>query len=118
MKYIKIIGYYLLIFILVSFICSLFNLLGLNSTITHLIFFITNGILFFIAGFKNGIISKEKGYLAGLKISLLLLLNLIIINLITTRSFFNLSTIIYYLILILLGISGGMIGINKKKEEN
>ena len=118
MKYLKLCGYYLLFLILIAFVCSILNLIGVNSTITNLLIFISNAVLFFYSGFKNGITSKEKGYLAGIKISLLLLMILLVINLITTRYIFHISTMVYYLILILIGIAGGMIGINKKKESN
>ena len=118
MKYLKNVGFYTLFLILMVFICSLLNLIGVNSTITNLLLFLFNVILFLIYGFKTGIKSKEKGYLAGIKISLLLLLILLIINLVTTRNIFNLTTLIYYLILLLTGTFGGMLGISKQKEEN
>lgn len=118
MKFIKTVGYYILFLILIIFICSLLNLIGINSTITNLFLFIFNVVLFLIYGFKFGIKSKEKGLIAGLKISLVLLLILIIINLILIRNIFNMTTLIYYLVLLLSGSFGGMLGINKKKEED
>lgn len=118
MKYIKNIGFYLLFLVLIIFICSLLNLIGVNSTITNFIIFIFNVILFMVYGFKNGIKAQEKGYLAGLRISLVLLFILVIINLIMVRNIFNLTTLVYYLILLLTGTFGGMLGISKKKEEN
>ena len=118
MKYLKLCGYYLLFLVLIVFVCSILNLIGVNSTITNLLIFMFNIILFFYSGYKNGINSKEKGYLAGIKISILLLAILLLLNLITTRNIFHISTFIYYSILILIGIIGGMIGINKKKEDN
>ena len=102
LKYLKSIGFYTLFLILIIFICSLLNLIGVNSTITNLILFIFNVVLFLIYGFKTGNKSKEKGYLEGIKISLLLLIILFIINIITTRNIFSISTFIYYLILLLM----------------
>lgn len=118
MKLVKQIGFYLLFLILIIFICSLLNLIGVNSTITNFILFIFNTILFFIYGFKNGIKSKEKGFLAGLRISLIMILILVIANIILVRNIFNVTTLIYYLVLLLVGTFGGMLGINKKKEED
>ena len=69
-----------------------------------------------MVAYKNGIRSKEKGYLAGLKTSLLLLSILIIINLILTKKLFSISSLIYYIILILISVFGGTIGINKKRK--
>ncbi len=115
MKYLlKTLGYYAIFIILVTFICSLLNLIGVNSSITNLIIFMFNLLAFFILGFKNGKKVNSKGYIAGLKMSSLFILVLIIINLFTAKNFFNITTIIYYIILILAGTTGGMMGINKK----
>lgn len=115
MKYLlKYLGYYTIFFILLIFICSLLNLIGVNSTITNLIIFIFNVLAFFLLGIKSGTKASSKGYIAGLKISLLLLVVLIIINIFTSNKLFSLSTIIYYIILLLSGVFGGMLGINKK----
>ena len=115
MKYLlKTLGYYCIFIILITFICSLLNLIGVNSTITNLIIFIFNMITFFFLGFKNGKCVVSKGYIAGIKMSLLFIMVLIIINLFTARNFFSITTIIYYIVLILAGITGSMMGINKK----
>ena len=115
MKYLlKTLGFYAIFIILITFICSLLNLIGVNSTITNLIIFIFNMIMFFFLGFKNGKCVVSKGYIAGIKMSLLFILLLIVINLFTARNFFSISTIVYYVILMLSGIAGSMIGINKK----
>ena len=113
----KHLGYYTIFIILLVFICSLLNLIGVNSTITNLIIFLFNIIAFFYFGFINGKKASSKGYIAGLKISGLFLIILIIINLFTTRSFFNITTIIYYIVLLLSGTLGGMLGINKKEDQ-
>lgn len=118
MKYLlKTLGYYAIFIILIIFICSLLNLIGVNSTITNLIIFIFNLLAFFILGFKNGQKVPSKGYIAGIKMSGLFILVLIIINLFTAKNFFNIATIIYYIVLILAGISGSMMGINKKSTN-
>ena len=115
MKYLlKTLGYYCIFIILITFICSLLNLIGVNSTITNLIIFISNILMFFIFGFKNGKKALSKGYISGFKMSGLFLIILIIINLFTARKIFSITTIIYYLILILSGVFGSMVGINKK----
>ncbi len=116
MKYrFKTLGYYFLFIILIIFICSLLNLIGVNSTITNLIIFIFNVLAFLVFGFKNGKRANSKGYIAGLKTAGLFLLVLIVINLFTARNFFNVITFVYYLILLLAGVMGGMLGINKKE---
>lgn len=112
----KYLGYYTLFLITLVFITSLLNLIGVNSTITNLLIFIFNIILFFILGLKNGKKASNKGYLAGLKVGGLFLLVLIIISLFTSKNIFSLSTFIYYLVLILASTLGGSLGINKKSE--
>ena len=115
MKYLlKTLGYYAIFIVLITFICSLLNLIGVNSTITNLMIFIFNMVVFFFLGFKNGKKVISKGYIAGIKMSLLFIMVLIIINLFTARNFFSITTIIYYIVLILAGITGSMMGINKK----
>ena len=112
----KYLGYYTLFLITIVFITSLLNLIGVNSTITNLLIFIFNISLFFIFGLKNGKKASNKGYLAGLKVGGLFLLVLIIISLFTSKNIFSLSTLIYYLVLILASTLGGSLGINKKSE--
>lgn len=112
----KYLGYYTIFLILLLFVCSLLNLIGVNSSITNLLIFIFNISLFFIFGIKSGKRANNKGYLAGLKIGGLFLLLLIIINLFTNRVIFSISTLIYYIVLILASVLGGMLGINKKEQ--
>lgn len=112
----KYLGYYTIFLILLLFVCSLLNLIGVNSSITNLLIFIYNISLFFIFGIKSGKRANNKGYLAGLKIGGLFLLLLIIINLFTNRVIFSISTLIYYIVLILASVLGGMLGINKKEQ--
>lgn len=114
----KKLGIYIILLVLIVFICSLLNLIGVNSTITNLILFLFNIVLFIVYGFKNGIKSKEKGYLSGLKIGLIMILILFIVNLIVARIIFSLPLFVYYLTLLLSSTFGGMVGISKKKEEN
>lgn len=112
----KYLGYYTLFLITLVFITSLLNLIGVNSTITNFLIFIFNISLFFIFGLKNGKKANNKGYLAGLKVGGLFLLVLLIISLFTSKNLFSLTTIIYYLVLILASTLGGSLGINKKSE--
>ena len=110
-------GYYVLFLITLVFITSLLNLVGVNSTITNLLIFIFNISLFFIFGLKNGKKASSKGYLAGLKVGGLFLLVLIIISLFTQKNIFSLSSLLYYIVLILASTFGGSLGINKKKSD-
>ena len=115
--YLKELLYYSIFFILIIFILSILNLIGLPTSITNIIEFTFNLIAFFIFGIRSGKNASNKGYLAGLKIASVLILILIIVNIITTNSLFRLTTIIYYLILIISSVTGGMLGINKKSNN-
>ena len=112
----KYLGFYFIFLLLLVFITSLLNLVGVNSTITNLMIFIFNILAFFIFGLKNGKLASSKGYLAGLKVGSLFLCILIIISLFTSKNIFSLSTIIYYATLLLTSIMAGSLGINKKSE--
>lgn len=69
MKYfMKYLGYYVISLILLIFICSLLNLVGVNSTITNLILFIFNATLFFVFGLKVGRMQIIKDFWKDLKL--------------------------------------------------
>lgn len=116
-KLLQFLGIYTIILIFIVILTSFLNLLGINSTITNLIIFLFNIVMFLIFGFKAGKLATSKGYFAGLKQGLLFLLLLFIINLITSNKVFTLSMLIYYSILLLSSIFGGMLGINKKNSN-
>lgn len=112
----KLLGYYIIFLLLIIIITSILNLIGVNLSITNFLIFIFNIVAFFIFGYINGKNASNKGYLAGLKIGLLFISVFIIISLFLSWSIFNLSSIIYYISLILSSSFGAAIGINKKSE--
>ena len=63
MKYFKLASIFLIIELMIVFIVSLLNLIGLNGGISSIILLILNIILFFILTFYSGKNSNEKGYL-------------------------------------------------------
>lgn len=100
--------------ILIITLFSLFNYLGLSYNITKYLLLLLVGGLFFVAGFIGGKKRQNKGYIAGFKASLIMIVSFIILNLILFNSPFNFKRMIYYFILLLSGIFGSIIGINKK----
>ena len=118
LKYSKYAFIFITIELMISFIASLLNLLGVNSGITSIVLLVSNGILFFILAFLNGKTSKSKGYLSGLVLSIIFILIMFIINSLLFGLNIKLGTIIYYIILIMISIFAGSIGINKKKDNN
>lgn len=67
------------------------------------------------SGFYIGYTSNNKGYLNGLKFSLIIIMLFFITNLFISK--FKFITLIYYLIISLVIIIGSMIGINKKENK-
>ena len=105
----------ILLILVLAFIFNIFYYFNALSQNTFNIIKILIPILsFFISAFILGMKSKKKGWLEGLKIGIIYLIIMILINLIFIHEF-NISSIIYYLILLLSTIFGSMIGINKKK---
>ena len=73
--------------------------------------------MFFIAGIMNGKKRDKNGYLVGFLTGLGLILIIFLLNLIFFRVHINFPMLIYYSILLVSSIFGGIVGINKKKES-
>ncbi len=115
-NYLKFLSIFLILELMITFLVSLLNLIGVNSGITTIILFIFNIILFFILNFINAKNIKKKGYLEGIILGLIFIFLMFLIKIIFFNSSFNISTLIYYIILLLVSILGGMFGVNKKSE--
>lgn len=117
-NYLKFVGIFIIIELALTFIMSLLNLLGVSSGITSLIIFVSNIIIFIILNILNSKTKKKNGYLEGLLLGIIFILVMILIKVILFSSPFTIATLIYYLILLVASIFGGMIGINKKNDSN
>ena len=62
--------------------------------------------------------SSKKGWLEGLKLSLVFTVLLILFNILGLRNKIELKNILYYVIIIVSCIFGGMLGINKNSSNN
>ena len=67
----------------------------------------------FIGSFLIGKTSNQKGYIEGLKYSIIWIILLLIINLITKN--FTIISIIYYITLTFISMLAAVLGINQKK---
>lgn len=114
-------GKFILIFItfelLITFVMSFLNLLGVNSGITTILLLICNIIIFFVLNYINAHKEKKKGFLEGIILGLIFLFIMFIIKIVLFNGSFKISTFIYYLILFVTSILGGMFGVNKKSDE-
>ena len=105
-------------FIVLTFILTILSYFNIFNDKTVSIFKIIIPIIsLFIGGFYIGKNTHEKGWLEGLKLSLLFIILLIIFNLIVYKNGLNIKNIIYYLIMSISSIFGSMIGISIKKSE-
>lgn len=110
------IGIFLALELLVSFLMGLLNLIGVSTFITSIILLIFNIILFSIYGFKAGKTTNRKGFIEGIILGGIFVLILLILSLILFHKDLSLSTLFYYLSLILITMTSSIIGRNKKEE--
>ncbi len=112
-NYLKSISLFLILFIVYLLIISLIYYLEILSyNVVSIINYIIILLLFFILGFKTSSLEKNKGYLNGFLISLILCTIFSIITLINSK--YSFGSLVYYLSLILSSITGGIIGVSKK----
>ncbi len=112
-KFIK----FLIINIIICFILSTisyFNIISDNSL--NIIMYISLFTTIFIESFSLGKIKEKKGLLEGIKLGVITSLIFFIISILFTRNF-KLSKLIYYLIIILISVSGSILGVNKKSKQ-
>ena len=102
----------LLVFSLIINVLYYFDII--NNNATKYIKMFLSILSFFIGGLYIGKNSMSKGYINGLKLSLIIILLFFIIGLILNNLSF--SRIIYYLITITCITFGAMIGISKKES--
>jgi putative membrane protein (TIGR04086 family) len=88
-----------------------FNILGSNI-VTYLNIIIL-AIIIFISSFKLGVRSIKRTWTIGLKFGLILIAFFFIFSFLALNSDMHLKVIIYYLILLGVGILGSMYGISK-----
>ena len=115
-KYLISYTYTLGIIIIGTFMITLLNYFNLlSSNLANTLKLIIVIVSIFVGGFLLGKKSNKKGYLEGIKYSVIFILFLVIINLVIIRNF-DIKSIIYFLIIIGSSTFGSMIGINKKRN--
>ena len=103
-----------IISIVILSILSYFDIINYNThnIIITIILFAT----LFVSGLKLGKIKEKNGYLDGLTLGSIIVEIFLLLRIIFIRKF-DLSIIIYYLLIIMISISGSILGINKKKNK-
>lgn len=117
LNYLKYIGIFFLFIIGIAIITSLINLTSINSNIINKLAVVLTALSFFIVSALASKNLNEKGYILGIKLSLLFVILMILINLIFFKSSFSIDRFIYYIILIISGILGGSFGKNLKIKK-
>lgn len=122
MKYAKDLGISLLFiigsFIILTFLITTLNYFNLFSSGLVSVFKIIIPIVsLFIGGFRIGKKSTKKGWLEGLKLSLIFTIILILFNLLGLGNKMEFKNILYYMIIIASCMFGGMLGINKTEAK-
>ena len=110
---------YLMFFIILSFyliiisLITYYELLSYNVlSIIHYIFFL---LLFFLLGLRISNLERNKGYLNGFLISLILIIIFSIITLIIDK--YTFSKLVYFLTLIATSVTGGILGVQIKNHN-
>ena len=115
MNYLKSILYTLITILISTIIITILNYFNiLNEVplkITRLLIPLI-GVL--LGSFLLGKKSTQKGYIEGLKYGIIWILILLAVNLIT-KNFYT-TSILYYIIILLVSIISGVLGINRKKN--
>ncbi len=113
-KYLKSLIYIFSIIIILTFLITIFNYIGIISGISFNILKLSIPIIsLFIGGIIVGKNSEKKGWLNGIKIGITVIIFFLIIALLM-KSKLTIKMVIYYLILLSVTIFGSMIGINRK----
>lgn len=115
-NYLKNIGYVFLGILVTTIIITLLNYFGLlNGTMLNIISIITITLSILIGGYLTGKKANKKGYLEGIKFGSIVIIIILFLNLIIFKNQFNLTSILYYLLLLFTSTIGSMIGIMRKK---
>ena len=114
-KYLKITGYVLSVILILTLFLTFFHYFNIiNEKIVEITKLIIPLIALFIGGYKVGKRSYKKGWLEGIKLGLFIVMIFIIFSLIL-RLGIDVRNILYYFILLVASMLGGMIGISRSE---
>lgn len=114
-KYLYSLLYILIGILLFSIIITILNYFNLIDTNTLKYFKLIAIILpSFIGGIYIGKRAEKLGYLEGLKIGAVVVVIIALLNYLGFNSDFSISSILYYIIILISSVLGSIIGINKK----
>lgn len=115
----KALGISFLSLLLLTFLVTLFNYVGIfGLSLVKVFSYLTPFLSFLIGGIILGKKSINKGWLEGLKLGVIAIAILFIFNFLALDGGYSLANLILYMVVLLSCILGSMIGINMKKEQN
>lgn len=104
----------LIISILIISTLYYFNLISSNTfKILEIIILLLN---IFISTYILGKKTSKRGYLEGIKFSLIIIILFLLLTLLSSEPL-KLKSIIYYLIIMITSVFGSMFGINRRNEK-
>lgn len=113
-NYIKPMLYIFAIIIASLLLLTLFNYFNvITGTFFNILLFVIPSVSVFVGGIMIGKTSFKKGWLSGLKLSLILIIVFLLLSLIFGIDV-KFKSLFYFLILIVFTMFGSMLGINKK----
>jgi putative membrane protein (TIGR04086 family) len=114
-NYLIAIEYFLLVVVIFAIVLTIFNYYDIvTNKLFKVIKVLIPSFALFIGGYKVGNSTNKKGYIEGIKLSLIVIVLLFMFSYLGFNASFNISLILYYIILIISSMLGAMIGINKK----
>lgn len=114
-NYLIAIGYFLLVVAVFAIILTIFNYYDIvTNKLFKVVKVLIPSLALFIGGYKVGNNANKKGYIEGIKLSLIVIALLFMFSYLGFNASFSISLILYYIILIISSMLGAMIGINKK----
>ncbi|MBQ7136865.1 MAG: TIGR04086 family membrane protein [Bacilli bacterium] len=117
-KYIKSLLLILLSIMFLSITIGTFNYFNIINSKALTIFEIISVIIsMIIGGIYIGKNSNQKGFLEGIKVGLLTIIILFLFGYLGLEQKINLSTLFFYIIILISSILGSILGINKKSSD-
>ena len=119
LNYLKSLLYFLISITILTLIITIFNYFSiLNGSIISISKLIIPIISILIGSIILGKNTSKKGYIEGLKLSIIIIIIIAIINFLFLKSNFEIKILLYYLIITITSMIGAMIGINLKRVQN
>lgn len=118
-KYLLAFVYSVLIILIGSLLSSILYYFNITTDkINNILIYLTSIIAIFVGSFKLGKELKYKGIITGALYFFILLIFFVITSLLIFKANYSISNIIFYLILLVFSLLGGIIGKNYQSKND